>query len=199
MNTHLNIFFLFLFYFLIIFSITGFGLFFSSVVFKKNTNFNIGYNGVFGLFFVSIYSYITSNFFAHSLVHNLLFNFVGIFLFIYYFLTEKKKIKYYLSLLVFFILFISILSNKAHDDFSYYHFPYTYFLTQFSSVYGLGFYDLGFRTPSSLFYINSLFYLPFASFYLFNFTAILVMGYANIILLTYIFSSIKSNIFNFIS
>lgn len=199
MNTHLNIFFLFLFYFFIIFSITGFGFFFSSVVFKKNTNFNIGYNGIFGLFFVSIYSYITSNFFAHTLVHNLLFNFVGTFLFIYYFLADKKKIKYYFSLLVFLILFISILSHKAHDDFSYYHFPYTYFLTQFPSVYGLGFYDLGFRTPSSLFYINSLFYLPLASFYLFNFTAILVMGYANIILLTYIFSSIKSNIFNFVS
>jgi ABC-type Fe3+-siderophore transport system permease subunit len=91
MNTQLNIFFIFLFYYFIIFSITGFGLFFSSVIFKKNTNFNIGYNGIFGLFFVSIYSYISSNFFSHSFVHNLLFNFVGIFLFIYYFLTEKKK------------------------------------------------------------------------------------------------------------
>lgn len=199
MNTQLNIFFIFLFYYFIIFSITGFGLFFSSVIFKKNTNFNIGYNGIFGLFFVSIYSYISSNFFAHSFAHNLLFNFVGIFLFIYYFLTEKKKNKYYLSLLVFLILFISILAHKAHDDFGYYHFPYTYFLTQLPSIYGLGFYDLGFRTPSSLFYINSLFYLPFASFYLFNVTAVLVIGYANIILLTNIFNSIKSNIFNFIS
>ena len=199
MNTQLNIFFIFLFYFFIIFSITGFGLFFSSVVFKKNKNFNLGYNGIFGLFFVSIYSYISSNFFAHSFVHNLLFNFLGIFLFIYYFLTEKKKNKYYLSSLVFLILFISILAHKAHDDFGYYHFPYTYFLTQLPSVYGLGFYDLGFRTPSSLFYINSLFYFPFASFYLFNVTAILVIGYANIILLTNIFNSIKSNIFNFVS
>ena len=91
MNTNFNIFFLFLFYFLIIFSITGFGLFFSSIVFKKNKNFNIGYNGIFGLFFASIYSYISSNFFAHSLLHNSFFNFIGIFLFVYYFVTDKKK------------------------------------------------------------------------------------------------------------
>lgn len=199
MNTNLNIFFLFFFYFSIIFSITGLGLFFSSIVFKKNRNFNIGYCGIFGLFFASIYSYISANFFAHSLLHNSLFNFVGIFLFIYYFLKDKKKFNYYLFSLVFLILFISILAHKAHDDFGYYHFPYTYFLTQIPSVYGLGFYDLGFRTPSSLFYINSLFYLPVASFYLFNVTAILVIGYANIILLTNIFNSFKSNIFNFVS
>jgi hypothetical protein len=199
MNTPFNIFFLFSFYFIIIFSITGFGLFFSSIVFKKNRKFNIGYNGIFGLFFVSIYSYISSNFFAHSLLHNSFFNFIGIFLFIYYFLTDKKKNNYYLFLLVFLILFISILAHKAHDDFGYYHFPYTYFLTQLPSVYGLGFYDLGFRTPSSLFYINSLFYLPVASFYLFNVTAILVIGFANIILLNNIINSFKSNIFNFVS
>lgn len=91
MNPELNIFFLFFFYFFIIFSITGFGLFFSTVFFKKNTDFNIGYNGIFGLFFVSIYSYISSNFFSHSSLHNLLLNFIGVFLYIYYFLVEKKK------------------------------------------------------------------------------------------------------------
>ena len=200
MNTNLNIFFLFLFYFFVIFSITGFGLFFSSIVFqKKKIDFNIGYHGIFGLFFTSIYSYISSIFIAHSLLHNFIFNFLGILLFIIYFLIDKKKYNYYLFTLVFLILFVSILAHKAHDDFGYYHFPYAYFLTQFTTVYGLGFYDLGFRTSSSLFYINSLFYLPGASFYLFNITAILVIGYANIILLTNIFNSFKTNIFNFIS
>ena len=105
MNTHFNIFFLFSFYFLIIFSITGFGLLFTSTVLKKHKNFNIGYNGIFGLFFASIYSYISSNFFAHSLLHNSLFNFIGIFLFLYYFITDKKKKK----LLSFFISLFNII------------------------------------------------------------------------------------------
>jgi hypothetical protein len=199
MNTNLNIFFLFFFYFFVIFSITGFGLLFSSLIFKRHSDFNIGYCGIFGLFFTSIYSYITSNFFAHSLNHNFFFNFLGTVLFIYFFFKDKKKNDYYLFLLVFLILFCSILAHKSHDDFGYYHFPYTYFLTQFSSVYGLGFYDLGFRTPSSLFYINSLFYLPVASFYLFNVTAVLIMGFSNIILLNNILNSFKSNTFNFVS
>ena len=92
MNTTFNIFFLFFFYFFIIFSITGFGLLFSSLILKKNTDSNIGYSGIFGLFFVSIYSYISSNFYAHSLIHNLFFNFLGLFLFIFFFLKIKKNI-----------------------------------------------------------------------------------------------------------
>ena len=111
---------------------------------------------------------------------------------------KKKKNDYYIFVLVFLVLFISILAHKAHDDFGYYHFPYTYFLTQFNSVFGLGFYDLGFRTPSSIFYINSLFYLPGVLFYLFNITAILIFGFSNIILLKNIINSFKYGIFDFI-
>jgi hypothetical protein len=198
MNYNINILTLFFFYFFVIFSITGIGLFFSSIVLKEKIILNIGYKGIFGLFIVSIYSYISSNFFPHSLLHNLIFNLFGLFFFIYYFLIEKKKNDYYIFVLVFLVLFISILAHKAHDDFGYYHFPYTYFLTQFNSVFGLGFYDLGFRTPSSIFYINSLFYLPGVLFYLFNITAILIFGFSNIILLKNIINSFKYGIFDFI-
>ena len=198
MNYNINILTLFFFYFFVIFSITGIGLFFSSIVLKEKIILNIGYKGIFGLFIVSIYSYISSNFFPHTLLHNLIFNLFGLFFFIYYFLIEKKKNDYYIFVLVFLVLFISILAHKAHDDFGYYHFPYTYFLTQFNSVFGLGFYDLGFRTPSSIFYINSLFYLPGVLFYLFNITAILIFGFSNIILLKNIINSFKYGIFDFI-
>ena len=66
----------------------------------------------------------------------------------------------FLHLIVFSILFIFILSGKNHDDFPYYHFPYTHILTQFNHPIGLGLINNGFRNPSSLFYLNSLFYLP---------------------------------------
>ena len=81
MNYNINILTLFFFYFFVIFSITGIGLFFSSIVLKEKIILNIGYKGIFGLFIVSIYSYISSNFFPHSLLHNLIFNLFGLFFF----------------------------------------------------------------------------------------------------------------------
>ena len=47
---------------------------------------------------------------------------------------------------------------KTHDDFPYYHFPYTYYLTQSDIHIGVGNFGHGFRTSSSIFYLNSLFY-----------------------------------------
>ena len=64
-----------------------------------------------------------------------------------------------------------------HDDFSYYHFPYSYILTQHNLILGLGNLDLGFRTPSSLFYLNSVFYLPYIKFYMFMMPSILILGF----------------------
>ena len=80
-------------------------------------------------------------------------------------------------------MFISILLFKNHDDFTYYHFPYTYYLTQHSFFFGVGEFNHGFRTPSSIFYINSLFYLPFIEYYLFNVSQVLILGFANLILI----------------
>ena len=59
---------------------------------------------------------------------------------------------------------IFILVAKNHDDFPYYHFPYTYYLTQDNLHIGIGQFGHGFRTPSSIFYLNSLFYLPLIKF-----------------------------------
>ena len=72
---------------------------------------------------------------------------------------------------------------KTHDDFPYYHFPYTYYLNESSMIVGVGQYNNGFRTPSSLFYLNSLFYLPFIKYYMYSIAAILIMGFANLILI----------------
>ena len=81
------------------------------------------------------------------------------------------------------ILFVGILIFKNHDDFIYYHFPYTYLLTQNDLIIGLGNLGHGFRTQSSMFYLNSLFYLPYVDYYLFNLGAILILCFSNLILL----------------
>ena len=66
---------------------------------------------------------------------------------------------------------------------SYYHFPYTYYLTQDKLMFGIGNFNHGFRTPSSIFYLNSLYYLPYLNFFFFHMGSILIMGFVNIILL----------------
>ena len=93
----------------------------------------------------------------------------------------KKELIFTFTIFIF--LFISSLIFKNHDDFPYYHFPYTYYLTQQSLFIGIGQFNHGFRTPSSIFYLNSLLYLPIVKYYLFNFSSIYILGFANIILL----------------
>ena len=178
--------FIFIFYYvLILFSIIGYGFFFLRLC-KLDTRLeNFGYIGIFGIFFLIIYPYLSNFFIAHTEIHNVLIVLLGIFLFIStarkFNLNHKNQI--FLILIVFFLLFCGLFQFKNHDDFPYYHFPYTYYLTQQSLHFGIGQFNHGFRTPSSIFYLNSLFYLPFAKFYLFNFSSIFILGFTNIILL----------------
>jgi hypothetical protein len=188
-------------YFLILISVVGYGLIFKSSFYENQKKINLGYTGILGLFILIIYSYSSSFFFAHSITHNTIVLIVGIFFFI---IRTKKnltnnKFEHIVFFLLFLILFISSLVYKTNEDFPYYHFNYTMLLTERSSLIGIGSFNHGFRTPSSIFYINSLFYLPFIKFYSFHMAAILIMGFSNYILLQKLQSAIKKNKFNFIT
>ena len=195
-----NIYNYFLFYVLIIFSVVGYGMFFSYITNTNNIFKNFGYLGILGLFFLSIYSYLSNLVLAHSLTHNSLIILLGILSYVYFLKknTFKKK-EILLISLIFLILFLSILIFKTHDDFSYYHFAYSYYLTQSSSYIGIGQFNHGFKTPSSIFYLNSLFYLPTIKYYMFHMPAVLVMGFANIIFIKKIIKNIKNNSINFLT
>ena len=170
-------------YLSLVISIIGFGSSLLRILEKKNIiyNFNIGYIGLVGIFFCILYSYFSSFFIPHSQIHNSIFFLIGLILFFNNFALYKKR---EINILIFFflILFIGIINFKNHDDFSYYHFPYTFNLTQFSHFIGLGNFNHGFKTPSSIFYLNSLFYLPYFKFKLFHFGAILIFGFSLIVL-----------------
>ena len=173
------------YYFLILLSILGYGSFFLRIFEKKLISDNFGYVGLFGLYVLLIYSYLSNFIIAHSEFHNIIILIIGIIFFILKILknySEYRK-EIFLTLLVFVLISSSLFLYKNHDDFPYYHFPYTYYLTQQSFYVGIGQFNHGFRTPSSIFYINSLFYLPYAKFYLFHFASIYILGFANIILL----------------
>ena len=191
----------FLFYFLILFSVLGLGQLFSLIFYKDVNYLNVGYLGLFSCLLLILYSYISNFFIPHSQYHNFILILLGLILFIYFNFkrTFFRKVQLNLFLIYFSILFISFLVFKTHEDFPYYHFPYTHYLTKNSLIIGLGNYDLGFRTPSSIFYLGSLFYLPVIKFYMFLMPAMLFMGFANLVFAQRIYEDLKIKSINFLT
>ena len=164
----LSILFFFFFYLLIINTTIGHGYLVYNIAGLKKEKFDYGMVGLCGILVLILVSYISHYFLPHNYFHNSIILLVGLISFLYFFYKEKKKLKI-INLKIFFILlFISFLIFKSHDDFPYYHFPYTYYLTQYKIFFGIGNLNHGFRTPSSIFYLNSLFYLPYIKYYFFN-------------------------------
>jgi len=192
-----NLFILLIFYFLIIFSIIGYGNIFSLI---SGRDYSIGEKGLNGILFLIIISYITNFFTPHSIYHNLLIIVIGWLVFAAPLIKNfKKKIKELrIVFIIFLILFIGLLMHKNHDDFFYYHFSYTLSLIEYKKILGLGILNHGFRTPSSIFYLNSLFYLPYIKYFLLNSGVVFIMGFSNLIFLDKIYNQIKIKKYSFI-
>ncbi len=177
-------------YFLIVLSVVGHGILAIKLT-KTNISTNeIGFVGLIGIFFLILYSYLTHFFISHGYIHNLIFLIVGL-VGLFFFRSQiliKSNIIFLFS--IFSIIFLAFIIFKTHDDFGYYHFPYSYYLNKFSMIIGVGPLNHGFKTPSSIFYLNSLFYLPYLDYYLYHLSAILIFGFSNIVLI----SNIKKNL-----
>ncbi len=151
-----------------------------------------------GFFFLIFYSYLSHFFIAHNYTNNLIILILGLIFFLYYFNKDKNN-KYFVIVVLFFLfIFIAFLIYKSHDDFPYYHFPYTYYLTQNKLLIGVGNFNHGFRTPSSIFYLNSLFYLPIIKYFFFQIGSIMIMGFVSLIFLEDIRKNIKIKNYNII-
>ena len=168
------------YYWIIIISIVGFGILFNKIFYKSSEK-DIGFLGIYGIFFLIFISYISSFFLPHSELFNSIVIFIGCIVFFINRNSEiiQKKVKN-LSF-SFIVLIVFILASKQHDDFSYYHFPYAHLLTEYANMIGLGNFNHGFRTHSSIFYLSSLFNLPFSNYFLLNLSPVFFMGFANII------------------
>ena len=187
-----DFFIIFFFYFVTILSTVGYGYYFQKLINIPLGKRCLGFSGLIGIFFLTTYSYFSNFFYKHDIQHNLIILIIGLYLFIYSYFKKsfsEKNIKILIS--IFLLLFISFLIFKPHDDFPYYHFPYTYYLTQNSSFIGIGQFNHGFRTPSSIFYFNSLFYLPLIKFYLFHVGSAIIFGSAIYIFFSNIIENIK--------
>ena len=119
-----------LFFYFCLFSVLGYGLLFQKVIYPNfNRKFELTFNGFYGLTLITFISLTTSYFFPHNHTHNIILHLFGFLYF--FFLSGFKNFRYvkylfFISLLVLSSLFIS----KTHDDFSYYHFPFTKYLTE---------------------------------------------------------------------
>ena len=166
----MNLLIFFLSYIIVTICCFSYGFFLYSN-FQKKINLDVEYRFLFALLFLTIISYLTHFFISHNYFHNFIIFTLGIILFINFLIKFQKNFLKELKIILFLsiILFIGLVIFKAHDDFHYYHFPYTYYLTQEKIIFGIGSINHGFRTSSSIFYLNSIFYLPIIKFYSFHF------------------------------
>ena len=66
------------YYILILISILGYGLFFLKLLNIKVKPNNFGYTGLFGIYILLIYSYLSNLFIAHNEIHNIVIHFFGL-------------------------------------------------------------------------------------------------------------------------
>ena len=191
----------FIYYFLISFSIVGYGFVLANLLKINSSKF--GFLGLLGITSLTVISYFSSIFVPHNFLFNFFILILGITFFLVLIIREKNIKKEFLThLIIFTLLIIFILVSKNHDDFPYYHFPYSQLLTEYSHPIGLGSLNLGFRTPSSIFFLSSLFYLPKVDIFLMHLAPAFFLGFSNIILLDFIFSKEiyqKNKLINFLS
>ena len=173
--------------YLISFSLIGYGIILSKFLSINQSCF--GVYGVLGITFFAFISYSSSILISHNLIFNSIILYFGIFLFIFYsknIINFKKELL--LLSIICFVSIIFVLVAKNHDDFPYYHFPYIFFLAEYSHPIGLGLLNNGFRSPSSIFFISSMFYLPKSEIFLFHLTPAFILIFSNIIFLKMIFN-----------
>ena len=72
-------------------------------------------------------------------------------------------------------MFIGFFMAKTNEDFPYYHLPMSLQIVEQKIQFGLGNLNIGYNHYSSLFLLNSLFYLPVTGIYLFNLTNFLFL------------------------
>jgi hypothetical protein len=183
---------MYLYFYLISFSLVGYGLLVSKILNIKVPS--LGVYGILGITLLSLISLFSSLFFNHGYFFNFTFLIIGLILILFFFkeLFELKK-QILILIIILSVLLIFITVSKNHDDFPYYHFPYISFLTEFSHPIGFGQFNNGFRSPSSIFFLSSMFYLPGIDIYLFHIACALILGFSNLILINLIFDK---NLFN---
>ena len=72
------------------------------------------------------------------------------------------------------------------------------YLTEQKVVFGMGHLNHGYNLLSSLFFLNSVFYLPYIEYYSFHFTLIIFLIFFNYFILKEVFFNQNSDLIKFI-
>ena len=177
--------------FLIFLSTIGYGFLLTRILKIDQLNYNFGLIGILGLFLLSIISSYTHIVTPHNYIHNIIILSLGL---VSFWLTKKKFNDLKFLIIIFAILFISLILAKNNEDFPYYHLPNTLQFAQQKLQFGLGNLNHGFKHISSLFMLMSLNYLPKFEYYLFNVTNYLFLVFFIVFLLKEIFHRNKVNL-----
>jgi hypothetical protein len=189
-------------YLFLLSSIIGYGYFFSNNISTYNKDVNIGYIGIYGIFFLTLISYLTNLIIPHNFIHNYIIIFFGFFFFLKYtFKVKRIKKDFDIKILLFFIIIslFAVLYFKNHDDFPYYHLSFIHNITLNKVEFGLGNFDLAYNHVSSLFFFHSLFRLPFTGDYFYFIGPVSVLIFVNVILIKSIYQIDKNKRLNFIN
>ena len=170
---------------IISFSILGYGFLLSKIINKDLLAFNLGYQGLLGILFLTTISYFTIFFFKHGYIHNIIIHIIGISSFIFYIKNKKDYFKLKRFIILFSILFIGLLIIRNHDDFNYYHLTYSLGLTENKIFMGLGQFQHGYKHHSSLFFFNSIIFLPYIKYYLFHSLGWFTLVFINYLILDF--------------
>ena len=187
-------------FYLILLSVIGYGILFQNLCLQKLDSLNNSksiYLGFYGLFFITLISLITSLFIPHNFFHNILIHSLGIIFLIFIKVRDKKNYLKFISLISV-LLFSALLISKGHDDLSYYHLPFTKYLTEQKIIFGMGHLNHGYNLLSSLFFLNSTFYLPLIEYYSFHFSALFFLIFFNFFILKEIFFNKNHETVNFL-
>ena len=193
-----NYFLLFFSALIISFSILGYGFLLSKIIHKDLSSFNLGYQGLLGILFLTFISYLTIFFMKHGYIHNIIIHIIGISSFVFFF-REKSSFNDLLKFLILFsILFIGLLIIRNHDDFNYYHLTYSLGLTENKIFMGLAQFGHGYKHHSSLFFFNSIIFLPYIKYYLFHSLGWFTLVFVNYLIIDFLlFKKIKELTFEY--
>ena len=177
---------------IISFSILGYGFILSRIINRDLLTFNLGYQGLLGILFLTTISYFTIFFVKHGYIHNIIIHIIGISSFVFCMRSEKNYFNLKKFIILFSILFIGLLVIRNHDDFNYYHLTYSLGLTENKIFMGLGQFQHGYKHHSSLFFFNSVIFLPYIKYYLFHSLGWFTLVFINYLIIDFLlFNKIK--------